>query len=95
MGFVARGKGATMRSVFLRHFPSILLAASLAVPVLCGGCAARVRVYDPNDHNYHRWAAEEPYYNRWEAETHRDHREFKKRSDADQKAYWDWRHNQH
>jgi hypothetical protein len=84
----------TMRSI-LRRFAPMLLAAAIAVPVLCNGCTAGVRVYDPYYHDYHGWAAETPYYNQWEHDTHRDHRDFDKRSDADKKEYWDWRHGQH
>ncbi len=84
-----------MRSMFLRSFSFLLLTISLAVPVLSSGCAVHARVYDPYYHDYHGWAAEEPYYSRWEVETHREHMDFNKRNDADKKAYWDWRHNQH
>ena len=80
---------------FFRRLAPLLLAAAIAVPVVSNGCAARVRVYDPYYHDYHTWAAEEPYYSQWEHDTHRDHVEFAKRSKEDQKAYWDWRHNQH
>ena len=84
-----------MRSVFQRYFPSILLAASMAVPALCIGCTIHAGVNDPYYHDRHQWAAEEPYYNRWEVETHRDHRDFNKRNDDEKKEYWDWRHKQH
>jgi hypothetical protein len=40
------------------------------------------------------WNAHEGvYYQRWEVETHRDHRDFKKRDAGEQKEYWTWRHN--
>lgn len=80
---------------FLRRFAPMLLAAAITLPVLCTGCAAHVRVYDPYYHDYHVWAAEEPYYTQWEHDTHRAHMDFAKRSDADKKAYFDWRHSQH
>jgi hypothetical protein len=83
-----------MRSL-LRPFIPLLLAATLAAPVLSVGCAAHVRIYDPYYHDYHVWAAEEPYYSQWERDNHREHMDFDKRSDADKKAYWDWRHSQH
>lgn len=79
----------------LRRFSSLLLAAMMAVPLFCGGCTAHVGVYDPYYHDHHRWAAEEPYYSQWEVNTHREHMDFAKRSDADKKAYWDYRHSQH
>jgi hypothetical protein len=84
-----------MRTLFLRCFTFLLFTILLSVPFLCGGCAVHARVYDPYYHDYHGWAAEEPYYSRWETETHREHRDFNKRSKDEQKEYWDWRHNQH
>ena len=83
-----------MRSM-MRCLTSFLFATMIALPLLCGGCEARVRVYDPYYSDYHVWAAEEPYYTQWEHDTHRDHMDFNKRSDADKKAYWDYRHSQH
>ncbi|MGB8028627.1 MAG: hypothetical protein WCF30_03090 [Terracidiphilus sp.] len=80
---------------FSRRFAPMLLAAAIALPVLCNGCTGSVRVYDPYYHDYHVWASETPYYTQWEHDTHRDHMDFNKRSKDDQKAYWDWRHNQH
>lgn len=84
-----------MHSMFQRYFPSFLLAASIAVPTFCSGCSVHAGVYDPYYHDHHQWAAEEPYYNRWEVETRRDHRDFDRRSDDEKKEYWDWRHKQH
>ena len=83
-----------MRSL-LRCFTPFLLATVMSLPLFCGGCAARVNVYDPYYRDYHVWAAETPYYSQWERDTHRDHMDFNKRSDADKKAYWDYRHSQH
>ena len=80
---------------FLKRFAPMVLAAAIALPVLCTGCTGTVRVYDPYYHDYHGWAAEEPYYTQWEHDNHRDHQDFNKRSKADQKSYWDWRHSQH
>ena len=79
----------------MRAFAPLLFAAVLAAPVLSTGCTAHVRVYDPYYHDYHAWAGETTYYAQWEHDTHRDHMDFNKRSDADKKAYWDWRHSQH
>ena len=78
-----------------RYIGSILLAAALvASPVVFSGCAARVRVYDDDHHDYHRWDHNEVvYYQRWEVDTHRDHRDFDKRSDDEKKEYWNWRHS--
>jgi hypothetical protein len=65
----------------------------LATALFSTGCEARVRVYDPYYHDYHPWAPEAGYYSQWEHDNHRDHMDFDKRSDADKKAYWDWRHS--
>jgi hypothetical protein len=70
------------------------LSAALAAPILITGCAVHARVYDPYYHDYHDWNGETVYYNRWETETHRDHKEFKDRDKDEQKQYWDWRHKQ-
>jgi hypothetical protein len=83
-----------MRSL-LRFTTLFVFAAVLTAPVAMTGCAAHVRVYDPYYHDYHDWNHETVYYNRWEVETHRSHEDFNKRSSADQKEYWDWRHSQH
>jgi hypothetical protein len=71
----------------------LLLIALLATALFTIGCEARVRVYDPYYHDYHAWAPESGYYAQWEHDNHRDHMDFGKRSDADKKAYWDWRHS--
>ena len=75
------------------HFDFV--GSSVAAPLLTTGCATRVRVYDPYYGDYHVWSGETVYYGRWEHDTHREHMDFNKRSDADKKAYWDWRHSQH
>ena len=77
----------------LKSLATILLAAAIGAPVLVTGCAARVRIYDPYYHDYHDWNGEVVYYNQWEAETRREHRDFNNRSADEQHAYWDWRHN--
>ncbi|MGB7263941.1 MAG: hypothetical protein WBC92_00405 [Terracidiphilus sp.] len=81
-----------MRSMFRKVGP-VLLAAVFASPVLMTGCAVHARVYDPYYHDYHAWGTEDGYYVQWEHNTHRDHMDFNKRSAADQKQYWDWRHH--
>ena len=81
-----------------RYASSILLAVALFLPVVLSGCAVRAsyRVYDPGYADYHAWDGNEVvYYQRWEVETHRDHREFKKRHADEQKEYWTWRHSHH
>jgi len=79
-----------------RILNSLLLAAVLISPAAITGCAARAsyRVYDPYYEDYHDWDHHEVvYYNQWEHDTHRDHRDFNKRDKDEQKQYWDWRHN--
>ena len=81
-----------------RALSTLVLTAMLSVPVLIGGCSAHVgyRSYDPYYNDYHVWNNDEVvYYNRWEHDTHRDHRDFRKRSNDEQKEYYSWRHNQH
>ena len=82
-----------MRPIF-KHTAAFLLAVTLAAPMLITGCAAHVRYYDAGYGDYHTWDHNEVvYYNGWERDTHRDHREFKDRSDAEKKEYWAYRHN--
>ncbi|HUB19132.1 MAG TPA: hypothetical protein VL990_10900 [Acidobacteriaceae bacterium] len=77
----------------IRKSTRFLIAAVFAASLLSVGCAVRARVYDPYDHDYHAWAAENGYYVQWEHDTHRSHEDFDKRSDADRHAYWEWRHS--
>jgi hypothetical protein len=81
--------------LLLRKSTLILLGAAFAAPLLTTGCEAHARAYDPYYGDYHVWSGETAYYGRWEHDTHRDHMDFNKRSDADKKSYWDWRHQQH
>jgi len=79
-----------------KYGSNILLALALLTPLFFNGCAARAsyRVYDPAYQDYHVWDDHEVvYYQRWETETHRDHRDFHKRNSSEQKEYWTWRHN--
>jgi hypothetical protein len=81
-----------------RVLSTLVLTAVLSAPVLIGGCSANAgyRSYDPYYNDYHVWNNDEVvYYNRWEHDTHRDHRDFRKRSNDEQKEYYSWRHNQH
>lgn len=71
----------------------LLLGTMLTSSFLVTGCTVHAGYYDPYYHDYHRWDGETVYYNQWEHDTHRDHVDFKKRNDADKKAYWDWRHS--
>jgi len=78
----------------LKSLATFLLATVIASPALITGCTASVHVYDPYYHDYHDWNGEVVYYNQWETSTHRDHKDFHKRSADEQKEYWDWRHKQ-
>lgn len=83
---------------FKQHLISLVMITALVSPVVVAGCAghAEYRVYDPYYGDYHVWDNNEVvYYQRWEHDTHRDHRDFRKRSKDEQKEYWTWRHNQH
>jgi hypothetical protein len=82
---------------FEKLLTTALFAAVLAAPMLFSGCSvhAGYRTYDPYYGDYHTWDnGEVVYYNQWEHDTHRDHRDFRKRSPDEQKEYYTWRHNQ-
>ncbi|MBV9760636.1 MAG: hypothetical protein JO340_08730 [Acidobacteriaceae bacterium] len=79
------------------HRRAALLTASLFAAAVLTGCAAHVgvgySVYDPYYADYHVWDQPEiGYYNQWVVETHRPHRDYRKLSRGDQRAYWQWRH---
>jgi hypothetical protein len=62
------------------------MVVSLAVgAILAAGCAT--------GHGYHHdWnSGETVYYTQWEAETHRDHKDYNNRPADEQKQYWSWR----
>jgi hypothetical protein len=48
--------------------------------------------YDPYYHQYYAPAQEDVFITRWEGETHREHRDFDRRSDRERREYWQWRH---
>jgi len=79
-------------SVHLRFLNTLLLSATLISDF---GCATHTyRVYDPYYSDYHVWDRNEVvFYNRWEVETHRGHREFPERNREEQRDYWSWRHS--
>jgi hypothetical protein len=91
--------GFHMRFLF-RHLTSTLLAAALISPAIITGCAARVstgyRVHDGYYNDDHVWDDNEVgFYARWEGETHRGHRDFRRRSHGEQQEYFKWRHDKH
>lgn len=76
------------RALHMRKLSGLLLLAALTIPVLTTGCAPRRQVYV--------WQpSEETYYVQWENETHRHHRDWNDRSNADHNAYWKWRKHHH
>lgn len=76
----------------VKGFAPLVLAAVLASPLLVAGCAVHARYYDPYHHDYHPIDGEVVFYGQWERETHREHRELNRRSEAERKEYWEWRH---
>lgn len=71
-----------------------LLAGVLLAPVMITGCAVHAGFYDADHRDYHRWRpAEQPHYNAWLAEKHRQPVSYEKLGDNDKQAYWDWRHD--
>jgi hypothetical protein len=64
-----------------KHVAPLLLAVAITSPALITGCRSQETVY----------------YNQWEHDTHREHRDLNKRTDSEQKEYSDWRrsHDHH
>jgi len=82
-----------MKRTFRLFGPGIMAAAILAQGAATG-CAARLRVYDEDHHDYHRWDdREDRAYRQYLTERHEDYREFSQRSHQEQSDYWNWRHN--
>jgi hypothetical protein len=80
---------------------ALRLGAAIA-PLAVAGCmvhhgyggGAEVRFYDADHRDYHAWNdGEVVYYQRWEADSHREHRDFDRRDRDEQKDYWNWRHS--
>ena len=67
--------GGIVMRSLFKHFAPLLLVVAITSPVVMTGCQSQETVY----------------YNQWERETHREHRELNKRSEAEQKEYSDWR----
>jgi hypothetical protein len=57
------------------RFAPLLLAVAITSPVVTTGCRSQETVY----------------YNQWEHDTHREHNDLSKRSEAEKKEYSDWR----
>ncbi len=76
-----------------KKLSSILLASAFTIALFTSGCTVHARYYDPYYHDYHPVSGEVVYYNQWENETHREHKDLEKRDKREQKEYWDWRHS--
>ena len=72
----------------------LMPSAVLAAPLLSAACAARVRVYDQYHTDYHRWnRGEDRYYRRYLGERHQNYRDYRRLNEAQQRDYWNWRHD--
>lgn len=73
---------------------SLLLASVLVVSANNVGCAARIRLYDQDHADWHKWDRDEDHaYRNYLSENHKDYRDFSKLSGDEQSKYWNWRHN--
>ena len=72
----------------------LVLAAAMVTAPFITGCTVHAGYYDPYYGGYRGWAAQQPYYYRWERESHRRHEEFEHRNREEQREYWQWRHHQ-
>jgi len=85
--------------MLLRKLPLCFLGATLAATALTTGC----RDHHHDDRRDEVQPAAQPAaqpvpnesaaYNRWEAETRREHREINQRTAYEQREYRDWRKN--
>jgi len=76
-----------------RHAGFLLLASVLVVSAINIGCAARVRIYDSDHADWHRWNHDEDHaYRIYLSDNHKDYRDFSKLSGDEQTQYWNWRH---
>jgi hypothetical protein len=75
----------------LRVLRVLVTAGGLAMLGVAGGC---MHHHHDNDSVTVSWSAgEEPYYERWEHDTHRDHVGWESRNHDEQGQYWAWRHD--
>src|SRR5262249_19727473 len=77
---------------------SAVIVAALIGPAAAMGCATHHN-YNPYYYReYPEWDDHDrTYYLFWENETHREHREYLRRSEREQRVYWEWRrhHDRH
>ena len=77
---------------YLKKLVLPLLAAAAMPVVFTTGCTVHAGYYDPYYNDHHQRAHEEPYYDRWERDSHRRHEELNRRNKEEQREYWEWRH---
>lgn len=83
-----------------RTIGSFLLAAALLTPTIAMAAAGpqdagvTVRVYDPGHKDYHNWDdREDKAYRQYLTDQHMKYHDYKHISKAQQRAYWNWRHD--
>ncbi len=80
----------------IRIVHAALLSAALVAPIAIAPTMLRAddRVYHDKDHNDdHHWDShEDRAYRMYVKENHRKYRAFNTLPEADQQAYWGWRH---
>jgi hypothetical protein len=71
----------------------LAFAAIIFVSVSAAGCTARVRYYDEEHHDYHRWNNHEVvvYHAYWDGR-HQPYRNYSNLNRDEQRDYWKWRH---
>jgi hypothetical protein len=78
--------------MFLRKLHLCLFAAALATSIVTTGCQPTQPAQTESQPAPTQPAQNETVvYNKWEVETHRDHKEINQRPPAEQKEYHDWR----
>ncbi len=71
-----------------------LIALASVVALGSAGCAAGVRVYDPEFSVYHNWDRnEESVFRVYLGERHEPYRKFRSLDEGQQREYWRWRHD--
>lgn len=82
-----------MRSIWkARHV--LMLAAGIMATSAVGACSHPNYVYDEPYATQRVWDGhEEAAYRRWETERQIQHMEYARRTAAEQRAYWTWRHD--
>jgi hypothetical protein len=82
-----------------RTISSLILSAALVAPTVAFAAArpqeasVQVRVYDRDHKDYHNWDDREDHaYRAYLIENHRSYREYGRQNRAQQRAYWNWRH---